>query len=315
MRKIPKVPKGQRTNLEGVTEQNLQATNIFLISLCILVWVVLMGIFWPYFKPTESPKIEQVYTCYQRDPITLKTFYEDQQCKIYGDSLNLGLSLDDMCDLWKQKPRKTPFSLMLAKAYIESNFRPYIYRYEKHLAYLKTDSLTITDIGMFQVLGMAIPHVKDLYSFHVEEQMDVFDSMMSACLLRANNDVKRAVFYYNTPFNTYHYNRNSEITFKKQQEFKQIIMKRGEQRLIKKIATYLGYSSVSVNDALKGETKSLLIVEVRKCLERYIETGKVYVKHPDEIIRLKQVKELTKELDTLQELVQRAKTKYLEIEK
>lgn len=92
-------------------------------------------------------------------------------------------------------------------------------------------------------------------------------------------------------------------------------MKRGEQRLIKKIATYLGYSSVSVNEALKGGTKPLLMTEVRKCLERYIETGKVYIHSPDEIIRLKQVKELNKELEKLGELVQVAKTKYLEIEK
>lgn len=314
MRKIPRVPEEVRGNL-GLPLAPLTRNQKILLIVFNIIVLIAAYVLWVNCKPQEQPKIQEVYTCYQRDPITLKTFYEDQQCKIYGDSLNLALSLDEMWRLWREKPRKTPFSLMLAKASIESNFRPYIYRYEKHLAYLKTDSLTITDIGMFQVLGMGIPHMKDLYTFHVEEQMNVFDSMMSACLLRANNDVKRAVFYYNTPFNIYHYNHNSELTYKKQQEFKQIIMKAGEKRLIKKIADYLGYSSVSVNDALKGLTKPLLIVEVRKCLERYIETGKVYVKSPDEIIKLKQVRELNKELEGLGELVQAAKTKYLEIEK
>lgn len=213
MRKIPQVPKEVRVNL-GLPVASLTVKQKILL---VITNLIIMFIAWYVTrpnKPTESPKIEQVYTCIQKDSLKLKTFYEDSSCKIYGDSLNNALTLQETLKLWHSRPRKTPESLMLAKASIESNFRPYIYRFEKQLTYLKTDSLKITDIGMFQVLGIGIPHITNIHTFHVEEQMYVFDSMMSACLLRANNDIKQAVFYYNTPFLQYYPNHNSEKTYK-----------------------------------------------------------------------------------------------------
>lgn len=165
--------------------------------------------------PTEVKIKEPTYTCKQKKEIKLRHFYEDSVCKIYGDSLNQSLSKQEILELWNSKVRKVPTDLMLAKGFIESSYRPYLYRYEKDLKYYYPhikDSIQFTDLGMFQVLGMAIPHVKTVHDFPVEYQMDVFDSMMSACLIRANNDIQQAVHYYNTPSLPYYHNHNSEYT-------------------------------------------------------------------------------------------------------
>jgi hypothetical protein len=158
----------------------------------------------------EVKKQTQTNTCIQKQ-IRLKTLFEDNICKIYGD--NTVLSKKEILQVWNSKKRKTPTNLMLAKAFIESSFRPHIYRYEKHLEYLNyKDSLSITDCGLFQVMGFAIPKISNVNDFPIEAQMCVFDSMMANCMLRANNDIRKAVFYYNTPYSSYYPNFNSEYT-------------------------------------------------------------------------------------------------------
>lgn len=167
----------------------------------------------------ETKKEQLINTCIQKQ-IRLKTLFEDNKCKIYGD--NTVLSRKDILKVWNSKQRKTPTNLMLAKAYIESSFRPHIYRYEKHLEYLKySDSLHITDIGMFQVMGFAIPKITNVNDFPIESQMCVFDSMMSNCLIKSNNNIRIAVHYYNTPFAPYQYNFNSEYTVQIMQKIKE----------------------------------------------------------------------------------------------
>lgn len=153
--------------------------------------------------------------CTQKQ-LVLKKYREDSGCMVYGDSSNNSLSEKELLCYWNSRERKVPTELMLAKAFIESSYRPFIFRYEKALPYYYPhikDSIQFTDLGMFQVLGMAIPHIKTVHEFPIEYQMDVFDSMMNACLIRANNDIKVAVHYYNTPALQYTENHNSNYTF------------------------------------------------------------------------------------------------------
>lgn len=89
-------------------------------------------------------------------------------------------------------------------------------------------------------------------------------------------------------------------------------MKQGDIKIVKIIANYLGYSIVAVNHALEGKkSKPLVITQVKKCLERYLDTGKVYVDTPDEIVRLKLAKSLEKEVEDMRILCQKAKTKHM----
>ena len=160
----------------------------------------------------ETKKEQLINTCIQKQ-IRLKTLFEDNTCKKYGD--DTVLSKKYILQVWNSQKRKTDTNLMLAKCFIESNFQPYILRFEKALPYYYPhikDSIQFTSIGLFQPLGMAIPHIKTINDFPIESQMCVFDSMMSNCLIRANNDIRKAVFYYNTPSLIYYPNFNSEYT-------------------------------------------------------------------------------------------------------
>jgi len=160
----------------------------------------------------EVKKQTQTNTCIQKQ-IRLKTIFEDNTCKKYGD--NTVLSKKEILQVWNSQKRKTDTNLMLAKCLIESNYQPHILRFEKALPYYYPhikDSIQFTSIGLFQPLGMAIPHVKSINDFPIEAQMCVFDSMMANCLIRANNDIRKAVFYYNTPSLSYYPNFNSEYT-------------------------------------------------------------------------------------------------------
>jgi hypothetical protein len=51
--------------------------------------------------------------------------------------------------------------------------------------------------GLFQKLD------KDAIEYTIQEQMQAYDSLMNCCLVKANGDIAKAVFYYNTPYGVY----------------------------------------------------------------------------------------------------------------
>lgn len=91
-------------------------------------------------------------------------------------------------------------------------------------------------------------------------------------------------------------------------------MQKGEKRIAKKIADYLGYSSTTVRSAMEGHAKPLVMAEVEKCLERYANTGKVHINTEDEVSSLKQTAAIKKYIARCQNLLQKAKARDLGID-
>lgn len=190
---------------------------IFLVGVCVVMMGLMLTWMVDEYNERTKPKLkpEKVFTCIQVPP--LRTLHEDSTYRLYSD--NIEMPKEEILKVWNSKPRKTDTYLMLAKAFIESSFRPNIFRYEKHLKaypiYRALDSinpLRITDCGLFQVMGFTIPELNQEHDFTVERQMDVFDSMMTACMLKAKGDIRQAVHYYNFPCLPYYPNFNSEYT-------------------------------------------------------------------------------------------------------
>lgn len=122
---------------------------------------------------------------------------ENPDPNVFG--YNEKIDLVELVEKWESKTRKTPKSLMLAKVEKESNFHPIIFRYEP--------SLNLYSCGLFQVL-------KSTYEIKsIEDQMNEFDNLMSNCLIKANGDIKKAIWYYNTPFAPYRPAQFVEETF------------------------------------------------------------------------------------------------------
>lgn len=125
---------------------------------------------------------EPEFTCIQYN-----TYYEDANAKIFGypDTISeAGLIYE-----WRLNKRKTPEKLMLIKSRCESGNQPFIYRLEKRLG--------LTSCGLFQKLD------KDAIEYSIQDQMQHYDSLMNWCIIKANGDIAKAVFYYNTPFGVY----------------------------------------------------------------------------------------------------------------
>lgn len=108
---------------------------------------------------------------------------ENPDPNVFG--YNEKIDLVELVEKWESKTRKTPKSLMLAKVEKESNFHPIIFRYEP--------IYKLYSCGLFQVL-------KSTYEIKsVEEQMDEYDNLMSNCLIKAGGDIRKAIWFYNTP--------------------------------------------------------------------------------------------------------------------
>jgi hypothetical protein len=130
----------------------------------------------------EPSEPEFDFTCIQYN-----TYSEDSNSKVFGypDTISeAGLIYE-----WRLSKRKTPEKLMLIKARCESNNQPFIYRLEKRL--------NLTSCGLFQKLD------KDAIEYSIQDQMQNYDSLMNWCMIKANGDIAKAVFYYNTPFGVY----------------------------------------------------------------------------------------------------------------
>jgi len=154
------------------------------IALTVSIWTLFIA-YYLYIdsKPQESPKTEQVYTCIQYND-----YHEDIGCKVFGYSDTL--SEDALRYEWRLKPRKTPERLMIAKAKGESNKQLWMYRLEKKIGQISC--------GLFQPLGA------DAIELSIQDQMAKYDSMMYWCLQKGDGDIKRAIFYYNTPYGNYY---------------------------------------------------------------------------------------------------------------
>lgn len=139
-------------------------------------------------------------------PLKVHTIYEDNMCLIYGTGDTL--TQDSILILWNAKPRKTPAEIMLAKAYGESGFQPYLYRVEKHLLSPKQSKWYATGVGMFQIMGFRLKDYgyHNINAFLINDQLDVFDSIMTDCLTKAQGNHLLALHYYNTPYIAYTYN-------------------------------------------------------------------------------------------------------------
>lgn len=138
--------------------------------------------------------------------IDINTIYEDQDCKIIGDMSYYSYP-NELAHLWLSKPRKTPMDLMLAKAENESMYRPFISRLEKAWIYSSAskDTFEHSTHGLFQINGRYLSerYICSLKDYDVPLQLDIYDELMHSCLIRANNNYRIAIHYYNTPFRAY----------------------------------------------------------------------------------------------------------------
>jgi len=133
-------------------------------------------------KQQQPEPIPDAYTCIQYND-----YYEDATCKVFGYPDTL--SQDALRYEWRLKKRLTPEWLMLTKAKLESNNQPWIYRLEKRIGKISS--------GLFQQLGA------DAIELSIQDQMSNYDSLMNWCITRAEGDLAKSIFYYNTPYGVY----------------------------------------------------------------------------------------------------------------
>ena len=129
--------------------------------------------------------------------LQFETIDENPDVNVFG--FNEKIDLVELVEKWEVKTRKTPKSLMLAKVTKESNFHPIIFRYEPNYK--------LYSCGLFQVL-------KSTYEIKsIDEQMDEYDNLMSNCLIKSGGDIKKAIWFYNTPSLPYRPAQFVEETF------------------------------------------------------------------------------------------------------
>ena len=119
--------------------------------------------------------------------LQFETIDSNPDPRVFG--FNETVSITELIEEWDSKIRKSPKSLMIAKAQKESGFHPVIFRYEEiYKTYCS---------GLFQVMK---PTVK-LTS--ISEQVDEYDNLMSCAINKAGGDIKKAIFLYNSPSLSY----------------------------------------------------------------------------------------------------------------
>ena len=187
-----------------MTKNKLLVILLVILELIqIIGWSLLVVLSISRYKNQKTKETPKVYTCIQQDIDTTYTkLYEDHECKRYRIGKNHSKK-DELITIWDSKPRKTPKALALATAHFESSFLPNVFLQEKRYIIHKKDSLKYTDMGLFQCMGFTVPEVKKEIHFTIERQIEVYDSMMLWCLNKASWDIKKAIFYYNSPFGIY----------------------------------------------------------------------------------------------------------------